>query len=93
MKTRRSLTNTILLYYEDYGFTREKVEAIIDGGLALGLNYYAIYLVFKYITSITIGTEFYYSLNELANAWGVPLEDVEEAYEDYKKSLCDGSEC
>lgn len=82
----------ILVNYGKYGVTREDIERVIDTGRTEGLTYDLIYLTLKAEFSKLAGEEFYCTSEDMARAFGVSVDEVNQMIEESRAELLEAGE-
>lgn len=85
--TRELIILNIMNNYSRYGITEDEINQIIDSGLKEGLNYDAIYLGLSMSLSSIYGEEQYCSSDDIAKAFGVSVEEVENMIDESIEEL------
>lgn len=84
---REMVILNLLNNYWANGITREVIEPLIDSGVAEGFSYDLIYLTLKAELCELAGEEFYCTNEDMARAFGISVEKVDEAIEESRKEL------
>lgn len=84
---RETVLQNIMINYGKYGITEDMVNEIIDAGLEGGLSYDFIYLdICRKISEIT-GEEFVCTSSDMARAFGVSEEEINQLIEEAREEL------
>lgn len=89
---KETVIQNILVNYGKYGVTKEDVECVIDAGRAEGLTYDLIYLTLKAEFSKLAGEEFYCTSEDMARAFGVSVDEVNQMIEESRVELIEAGE-
>lgn len=84
---RETVIMNLLNNYGKNGITREVIEPLIDSGIVEGFTYDLIYLMLKAELCELSGEEFYCTSEDMARAFGISVEEVNEAIEKSRKEL------
>ena len=85
--TRELIIKNIMVNYGKHGIAEQEINALIDSGLAAGQNYDGIYLGLKLAFSKIYGEEFICTSEDVAKAFGVSPEEVNEMVEQCRTEL------
>lgn len=84
---KEMIIQNIINNYGKYGITREMIEPVIASGIKEGLSYDLIYLTLKAELSKVTGEEFYCTSSDMAKAFGVTEEEVNQMIEESREEL------
>ena len=79
----QNLTNN----YGKYGITREVLEPLIDDGVKEGFTYDLIYLSLEAELSKLAGQEFFCTSEDMARAFNMPVEEMNQIIEEAREEL------
>lgn len=85
--TRELIIKNIMVNYGNHGITEQDVNDLIDDGLAAGQNYDGIYLGLKLAFSKIYGEEFICTSEDIAKAFNVLPEEVNDMVEQCRADL------
>lgn len=85
--TRETVIQNLLTNYSQYGITVETIIPLIDGGIEQGLSYDLIYLGLKMELCKLAGEEFYCTSSDMARAFGVSNEEMNECIQEARQEL------
>jgi hypothetical protein len=85
--TRELLVQNIMVNYKKYGVTEKMINDLIDSGIAAGQNYDGIYLGIKLALSKLYNEEFYCTSSEMAKAFGISEDEMDQLIEESRKEL------
>jgi len=89
---REMVMQNIMNNYGKYGITEDMVNNIIDIGIEGGMSYDLIYFdICRKISEIT-GEEFYCTSSDMARAFGVSDEEMQQIIEDARQELVEAGE-
>ncbi len=89
---REVLVKNIMCNYGKYGITEDMVNEVIDAGLEGGMSYDLIYIdICRRISEIT-GEEFLCTSSDMARAYGVSEELINQLIEESIQELIDSGE-
>ena len=84
---KETVLQNIINNYSNHGITREMIEPVIASGIKEGLSYDLIYWdICRKISEIT-GEEFYCTSEDMARAFGVSEEVINQMIEDAREEL------
>lgn len=93
---RKKIIQNITLNYSKYGVTQnmieEIIEPLIDDGVKDGLTYDMIYLYVRLMLDKLTGQEFYCTSDEVARAFGVSNDEMNNIIEDARQELIEKGE-
>lgn len=84
---RETVIINLLNNYGKNGITREVIEPLINSGIAEGFTYDLIYLTLKAELCKLAGEEFFCTSEDIARAFDVSVDEINEAIEESKKEL------
>ena len=84
---KEMVIQNIVNNYGKYGITREGIEPLIDSGVSEGFSYDLVYLTIKAELSKLVGEEFHCTSEDMARAFGVSLEEVNQMIEESREEL------
>ena len=90
--TRELIIKNIMVNYGKHGITEQEINALIDSGLAAGQNYDGIYLGLKLAFSKIYGEEFICTSEDIAKAFGISPQKVNEMVEQCRTELSTNGE-
>lgn len=90
--TRELVLQNIMVNYGKYGVTEQEINHLIDSGLEKGLNYDANYMGIKMSLDDAYGEEFLCTTEDIARAFGLTLDEVNELVEQSRKELIEAGE-
>ena len=83
--TRRTVIQNLMNNYGQY-ITEEAIIPLIDSGIQQGLSYDLIYLGLKMELCKLAGEEFYCTSSDMARAFGMSNEEINECIRDARQS-------
>lgn len=89
---RETVIMNLLNNYGKNGITREVIEPLIDAGIAEGFTYDLVYLTLKAELCELSGEEFYCTSEDMARAFGISVEEVNQLVEESRKELIEQGE-
>ena len=89
---RQTVIQNILVNYGEYGITKDLIEAIIDSGRKEGLTYDFIYLGLDAELSKRYGKKFYCSSSDVARAFNVSEDEMNQIIEEARQELIEAGE-
>lgn len=90
--TRQTVIQNILINYGQYGITEETIIPLIDSGIQQGLSYDLIYLGLKMELCKLAGEEFYCTSSDVARAFNVSNEEINERIKEARQELVEAGE-
>lgn len=84
---RETVLQNIMNNYSKHGITEDMVNTIIDAGLEGGMSYELIYWDICRKISEIIGEEFYCTSSDMARAFGVSEEVINQMIEEAREEL------
>ena len=90
--TKELIIINLINNYGKYGVTEEMLNQLIDNGLINGLNLDAIYLMLRMTLAMEFGEHEYATVEEVAAAMEVSVENVNEMVEQSRKDLIEAGE-
>lgn len=90
--TRELIIQNILNNYSQYGITEETIIPLIDSGIQQRLSYDLIYLRLKMELCKLSGEEFYCTSSDMARAFGVSNEEMNERIREVRQELAEAGE-
>lgn len=90
--TRQTVIQNILINYGQYGITEETIISLIDSGIQQGLSYDLIYLGLKMELCKLTGEEFYCTSSDVARAFNVSDEEINERIKEARQELAEAGE-
>ncbi len=90
--TRELIIQNILTNYKQYGITEETIIPLIDSGIEQGLSYDLIYLGLKMELCKLAGEEFYCTSSDMARAFNVSNEEINERIKEVRHELAASGE-
>lgn len=90
--TRELVIQNILTNYKKFGITEETIIPLIDSGIQQGLSYDLIYLGLKMELCKLAGEEFYCTSSDVARAFNVSDEDINERIKEARQELVEAGE-
>lgn len=84
---RETVIQNVIKNYGKYGITKEIIEPLINSGRKEGFSYDLIYLQLKAELSKLTGEEFYCTSEDMARAFGVSEEEVNQMIEESREEL------
>ena len=84
---KEMIIQNIINNYEKYGITREMIELVIASGIKEGFSYDLIYLTIKAELSKLVGEEFHCTSSDMARAFGVTEEVINQMIEEAREEL------
>lgn len=84
---RQTVIQNILTNYKQYGITEETIIPLIDSGVEQGLSYDLIYLGLKMELCKLAGEEFYCTSSDMARAFNVSHEEIDERIREARQEL------
>ena len=84
---RETVIQNLLTNYSQYGITAETIIPLIDSGVEQGLSYDLIYLGLKMELCKLAGEEFYCTTSDMARAFGVSNEEMNECIREARQEL------
>lgn len=90
--TRDLIIQNILNNYSQYGITEETIIPLIDSGIEQGLSYDLIYLGLKMELWKLAGEEFYCTSSDVARAFNVSDEEMDERIREVRQELAASGE-
>lgn len=89
---RQTVIQNILINYGQYGITQETIEPLIDTGEKMGLTYDLMYLGLKAELCNLAGEEFYCTSSDMAAAFNVTNEEMNECIREVRQELAESGE-
>lgn len=89
---RQIVIQNLLANYGKHGITKEFIEPLIDSGRKEGLTYDLIYLGLDAELSKRFGEEFYCTSSDMARAFGVSEDEVNQMIEEARQELIEAGE-
>lgn len=89
--TRQIVIQNILTNYGNF-ITEETIIPLIDSGIQQGLSYDLIYLGLKMELCKLSGEEFYCTSSDMARAFGVSNEEMNERIREVRQELAEAGE-
>lgn len=89
---RQTVIQNIINNYSQYGITEETIIPLIDSGVEQGFSYDLIYLGLKMELCKLAGEEFYCTSSEMARAFGVSNEEINECIKEARQELIECGE-
>lgn len=89
---RETVIQNLITNYGNHGITREIIEPLIDSGVKEGITYDLIYLTLKAELSKLVGEEFYCTSSDMARAFGVSEEVINQMIEESRAELAASGE-
>lgn len=90
--TRELIIQNILTNYGEYGITEETIIPLIDSGVKQGFSYDLIYLGLKMELCKLAGEEFYCTSSDVARAFNVSNEEINERIKEARQELAEAGE-
>ena len=84
---KETVLQNIINNYGNHGITREMIEPVIASGIKEGLSYDLIYLTLKAELSKLVGEEFHCTSSDMARAFGLTEEEVNQMIEKSREEL------
>lgn len=84
---RQTVIQNILTNYGEYGITEETIIPLIDSGVKQGFSYDLIYLGLKMELCKLSGEEFYCTSSDVARAFNVSDEEMDERIKEARQEL------
>ena len=84
---KEMVIQNILNNYGKYGIKQEDIEPVIASGVSEGLSYDLIYLTIKAELSKLVGEEFHCTSSDMARAFGLTEEEVNQMIEKSREEL------
>lgn len=84
---KEMVIQNIINNYRKYGITREMIEPVIDSGIKEGFSYDLIYLTLKAELSKLVGEEFHCTSSDMARAFGVTEEVINQMIGEAREEL------
>lgn len=93
---KKTIMQNVMLNYSKYGVTKnmvkEIIEPLIDDGVKDGITYDMIYLYVRWMLDKLTGHEFYCTSDEIARAFGVSNDEMNNIIEDTRQELIEKGE-
>lgn len=89
---RQTVIQNLLINYSKYGVTEEIIIPLIDSGIQQGLSYDLIYLGLKMELCKLAGEEFYCTSSDVARAFNVSDEEINERIKEARQELVEAGE-
>lgn len=90
--TRETVIQNILTNYKQFDITEEIIIPLIDSGIQQGLSYDLIYLGLKMELCKLAGEEFYCTSSDVARAFNVSDEEINERIKEARQELVEAGE-
>ena len=90
--TKETVIQNIITNYSQYGITEETIIPLINSGIEQGLSYDLIYLGLKMELCKLSGEEFYCTSSDMARAFNVSNEEMNECIREARQELADAGE-
>ena len=84
---KEMVIQNIINNYGKYGITKEMIESVIASGIKEGFSYDLIYLTIKAELSKLVGEEFHCTSSDMARAFGVTEEVINQMIEESREEL------